>query len=253
MVTLGPHTSKTLIFIPAWNEEDAITNVVHELRQEFPGVDVLVIDDGSTDNTAERAKAAGALVASHPSNLGIGPARRTGYMFAAREGYTRIAHCDADGQHTPAGIRTVLAAIEKDECDLAVGSRFLSPASDDEPLVYVPSPMRNIGIIVFRRLVSSVTKQRFTDCTSGLYAANLRVILQFANGPTNIDYPELQNIVRTVRNGLRVREYPTVMRERIAGSSSITPLKTFFYVFNGIVSIYAAALRQREEIRTIDG
>jgi hypothetical protein len=246
MVTLGPLTHRTLIFIPAWNEEGSIARVVQEVRHALPETDILVIDDGSQDNTAVVARAAGALVAIHPANLGIGPARRTGYIFALRGGYERIAHCDADGQHTPESIQRLLRAVQDDECDLAIGSRFLEPPASNDGDAYIPSAMRSIGIRLFRRIVSLVTRQRFTDCTSGLYAANRAVIRQFALGPTNIDYPELENIVRTVRNGFRVKEYPVTMHRRIAGTSSITPVKTFFYVFNGVISIFAASLRASE-------
>jgi glycosyltransferase involved in cell wall biosynthesis len=238
---------KQLVFIPAWNEEDSIGDVILGLRSKIPGIDILVVNDGSKDSTAKRARAAGAMVATHSTNLGLGASLKTGYLYALRHNYECVAHCDADGQHTPESVEQLLSAISAGECDLAIGSRFLEAQASDDPRAYVPSTMRRMGISVFRAMVSRSTKQRFTDCTSGLRAGNASTIFLFAERYGS-DYPELESLVRAARSGLRIREYPVVMRYRAAGSSKITPWKTFFWVFNGVVSLGAASLRARQEI-----
>ena len=210
----------------------------------MPKVDVLVIDDGSTDNTAEAARGAGAIVVSHAVNLGLGAAIQTGYRYAKRYRYQQAAHCDSDGQHTPESVQQLLGAVARGECDLAVGSRFLSPCVGDEPDVYRPSAMRAAGIWIFRKLLSLATGQRFTDPTSGLRAANARIIGLFAES-YGADYPELESLARVARAGFTVKEYPVVMLYRKAGKSKITPGKTLFWVFNGAVSLAAATTRAR--------
>ena len=118
---------KTLIFIPAWNEQESVVQVVRDVRERLPEADVLVVDDGSTDATADRARRAGALVASHPFNQGLGAALHTGYLYARRRGYEFCAHLDADGQHPAEELARLLAAVWNDECDLALGSRYTRP------------------------------------------------------------------------------------------------------------------------------
>lgn len=235
----------TLIFVPAWNEEEAISAVVQGLAAAIPHADILVVDDGSTDRTADNARSAGAMVASHPLNQGLGASLQTGYRFAAREGYRLVAHCDADGQHPPGEVRRLLDAVEAGECDLALGSRFLDPGrGDGDPRAYRPSGSRSIGIRVFRRLLTIASGQQFTDATSGLRAGNERVVALFA-GRYGADYPELESLTRAVRAGLRVSELPVVMHHRVAGKSKITPVKSLFWVFNGVLSLLAASLRPR--------
>lgn len=234
-----------LIFIPAWNEQESIADVVGGLRKELPAADILVVDDGSADDTARTARGAGALVASHPINQGLGASLQTGYRFAARHGYRVVAHCDADGQHPPAEVRRLVEEVESGECDLALGSRFLEPGrGEGDPSRYQPSGARTIGIWFFKRLLSLATGQRFTDATSGLRAANRRVIDLFADRYAS-DYPELESLTRVVRAGLVVHEVPVVMHVRTAGKSKITPLRSLFWVFNGILSLLAASLRPR--------
>lgn len=241
----SPAVARTLIFIPAWNEEESIVAVVEGLRRELPEADLLVVDDGSADLTAARARAAGAMVASHPVNQGLGASLQTGYRFALRHDYEVVAHCDADGQHPPAEVRRLVEAVSAGECDLALGSRFLEPDRGlADPELYRPSGARTIGIAVFRSLLTLATGQRFTDATSGLRAANRRVIDLFADR-YGADYPELESLTRAVRAGLVVRELPVVMHLRTAGASKITPIKSVFWVFNGVLSLLAASLRPR--------
>lgn len=240
---------EVLVFVPAWNEAETVAAVIRELKAELPEADVLVIDDGSTDQTARVSREAGAIVASLPANQGLGAALQTGYRWAARHDYTVIAHCDSDGQHPAREVRRLVEAVQSGECDLALGSRFLDPPADAEsnPAIYFPSPMRRIGIGLFARLLSGATGQHFSDATSGLRAANRRVIALFAE-QYGADYPELESLTRAVRAGLRVVEYSVVMEPRKAGASKITPLKSFYWVFNGVVSLSAACLRPANRV-----
>jgi glycosyltransferase involved in cell wall biosynthesis len=233
-----------LVFIPALNEDQIVAAVVEGVRRRMPDVDVLVIDDGSTDDTAGQARRAGAIVVSHGVNLGLGAAIQTGYRYAKMYRYHAAAHCDSDGQHTPESVERLLAAVTDGQCDLAVGSRFLVPDTSGDPDAYSPSPPRAVGIWVFRHLLSMATGQRFTDPTSGLRAANASIIDLFAEN-YGADYPELESLVRVARAGYTVKEVPVVMLHRKAGRSKITPGKTFFWVFNGAVSLAAATTRPR--------
>ena len=242
---MGPpmSTGRVLVFIPAWNEEASVADVVHGLRARIEDADVLVVDDGSTDRTAERAREAGAGVLALPFHRGLGAALQTGYRYASRNGYRIVAHCDADGQHPPEEVARVLLAVRSGACDLALGSRFLERGAPREgPDVYRPSFARRIGIRFFVALLSAATGRRFTDTTSGLRACNKRVIDLFASR-YGADYPELESLLRTVRSGLEVTEVPVVMRPRIAGKSKITPVRTAFWIFNGVLSLSAAWLR----------
>src|SRR5690349_12776920 len=164
--------AEVLTFIPAFNEGQTVAAVVRAVLAEFPDADVLVVDDGSTDDTARRAREAGASVARLPFNLGIGAAIQTGYLYARRRGYEFCAHLDADGQHRPEDVRRLLDAVREGRCDLAIGSRYKTPSTDE--LVagegsshYVPTFLRRMGTGLFRRMLSFVTRHRFTDTTSG--------------------------------------------------------------------------------------
>src|SRR5256885_3002000 len=156
---------RTLVFIPAWNEQASVGEVVHDIAASLPDADVLVVDDGSTDQTAARARAAGARVASLPFNQGLGAALQTGYLYALREGYDVCAHLDADGQHPPAEVARLLEEVREDRADLVIGSRYRAPGEgeDDD---YRPSLSRRIGTGLFRFFLTLATRQRFTDTTS---------------------------------------------------------------------------------------
>src|SRR5215218_4452599 len=119
---------RALVFIPAWNEEASIAEVIEDVREHIPGADLLVVDDGSTDATAARAREAGALVASLPFNQGLGAALQTGYLYALRNGYDACAHLDADGQHPPREVARLLEEITANRADLVIGSRYHSGA-----------------------------------------------------------------------------------------------------------------------------
>jgi glycosyltransferase involved in cell wall biosynthesis len=234
---------RTLVFIPAWNEEDSVAAVIADVRGSLPEADLLVIDDGSTDATAERARGAGALVASLPFNQGLGAALQTGYLHALREGYEFCAHLDADGQHPPAEVARLLQEVYADRADLVIGSRYRDPGpieSDD----YKPTLSRRIGTGVFRFFLTLATRQRFTDTTSGMRAANRRVMALFSERYSP-DFAEIESLQLAVREGLRVEEVPVRMLERAVGTSFLTPLRSAFFIFKGLIVLVVGQFRPR--------
>jgi len=231
----------TLVFIPAWNEEASIGGVIEGVRERLPDADILVVDDGSVDATAARARAAGALVASLPFNQGLGAALQTGYLYALRGGYEFCAHLDADGQHPPAEVARLLEELYANRADLVIGSRYRDPAvaaSND----YKPTFSRRIGTSVFRFFLTLATRQRFTDTTSGMRAANRRVMKLFSENYSP-DFAEIESLQLAVRQGLRVEEVSVRMLERVGGSSFLTPLRSAFFIFKGLIVLLVGQFR----------
>ncbi|HET9677989.1 MAG TPA: glycosyltransferase family 2 protein, partial [Solirubrobacterales bacterium] len=232
---------RTLVFIPAWQEEAAVGGVIADVQRSIPDADVLVVDDGSTDATAERAREAGALVASLPFNQGLGAALQTGYLYALRNGYDVCAHLDADGQHPAEEVARLLAEVKADRADLVIGSRYHAgavAASGD----YKPTFSRRIGISVFRFFLTLATRQRFTDTTSGMRAANRRVMKLFSENYSP-DFAEIESLQLAVREGLRVEEVPVRMLERTGGDSFLTPLRSAFFIFKGMIVLIVGQFR----------
>ena len=196
--------------------------LVRRLRQALPDFDVLVIDDGSTDDTLRQVPA-GVTVVSLPFNLGIGGAMQTGYKYAALHGYDVAVQVDGDGQHRPSEVRRLVEVVLAGEADLAVGSRFL------EPTRYRQSFVRRVGAWMLGLLIKLLTGLWITDCTSGFRAANRRVIRAFAHWYPE-DYPEPEVILLLHRAGYSIGEFSVRMRQRRAGQSSIGLLGGVFYV-----------------------
>lgn len=235
---------RTLVFIPAWNEEASIAEVIADVRKAIPEADILVVDDGSGDATVERAREAGAVVASLPFNQGLGAALQTGYLYALRGGYDACAHLDADGQHPAEEVARLLAEVTGDRADLVIGSRYhagAEAASGD----YRPTFSRRIGTSVFRFFLTLATRQRFTDTTSGMRAANRRVMALFSQHYSP-DFAEIESLQLAVRQGLRVEELPVRMLERTGGSSFLTPLRSAFFIFKGLVVLLVGQFRPRQ-------
>jgi glycosyltransferase involved in cell wall biosynthesis len=236
---------RTLVFIPAWNEQASVPAVIADVRQHLPEADVLVVDDGSTDTTAARARASGALVASLPFNQGLGAALQTGYLFALREGYDCCAHLDADGQHPAAEVARLLAEVTADRADLVIGSRYRDPAAGAVSGDYKPTFSRRIGTSVFRFFLTLATRQRFTDTTSGMRAANRRVMALFSENYSP-DFAEIESLQLAVRQGLRVEEVSVRMLERTGGTSFLTPLRSAFFIFKGVIVLLVGQFRPRQ-------
>lgn len=233
-----------LVFMPAWNEADTITAVVRAIRQQLPSADLLVVDDGSTDLTMELAREAGAMVAPLPYHQGLGTALQTGYMLARRAGYDLCAHLDADGQHSPTDLVELLRAVATGDADLVVGSRYFVPSAERllEHEEYTPTLARNIGSRLFRGLLTFTTRHRFTDTTSGFRAANRRAIELFASSYAP-DFHELESLQRALKHGLRIRDHPVHMLPRAGGRTKITPLRSAFFVFKGLMVVTIGTFR----------
>ena len=234
---------RTLVFIPAWNEEAAVTEVIAGVRGRLPDADLLVVDDGSTDGTAERARQAGAIVASLPFNQGLGAALQTGYLYALREGYDFCAHLDADGQHPPVEVARLLEEVSAGRADLVIGSRYRD-RDQAESGDYQPTISRRIGTSVFRFFLTLATRQRFTDTTSGMRAAN-RTVMKLFSENYSPDFAEIESLQLAVRMGLRVEEVPVRMLERVGGTSFLTPLRSAFFIFKGMIVLIVGLLRPR--------
>jgi len=231
--------SRRLAVVPARNEEDAVGRVVEELRAFDRELDVVVIDDGSEDATAERAATAGAAVVSLPFNLGIGGAVQTGFQYALEHGYDTVIRLDGDGQHDPAQIPNLLAPLDRGEADVVIGSRFARGAGE-----YRAPFARRAGIRWFAHLVSLLTRQKLTDTTSGFQAVNAQAIRLFAVDYPH-DYPEVEAAVMVVRHRLRIMEVPASMRGRETGRSSITLLRSLYYAVKVTLALLVGIFRRR--------
>jgi glycosyltransferase involved in cell wall biosynthesis len=229
---------RRVAIVPARNEEGAVGDVVRELREFDPGLDVVVIDDGSTDRTAAVAEAAGAVVVRHPFNLGIGGAVQTGFRYALDHGFDLAVRLDGDGQHDPAELPGLLEPLLADEADIVVGSRFCGGRS-----AYKVPVARRIGIRLFAGIVSLLVRQRVTDTTSGFQAVNRLAIRLFAADYPH-DYPEVEATVMVIRHRLRLKEVPARMRERSTGRSSITALRSVYYMVKVLLAIFVGLFRR---------
>lgn len=230
-------SEKLLIIIPAFNEQGAINNVVSGVRHAVPQADVLVINDGSVDNTAQEAESAGALVVEHPFNLGIGGAVQTGLKFARDQGYDYAIRLDGDGQHNADEIQLFLKVLRSGRADLVVGSRFLDADVD----WHIPFA-RRIGINFFGWAVSLLIGMRATDTTSGFCGMNRKAIDVLATYLPQ-DYPDVEGRVIVHKAGLRQLELPVHMRARVAGVSSINSWKSIYYAFKVSLAMITSALK----------
>lgn len=224
-----------------------MAGVIAGVRETIPDADILVVDDGSTDSTAARAREAGARVATLPFNQGLGAARQTGYLHALRGGYELCAHLDADGQHPPADVGRLLEEVRSGRADLAIGSRYSDPAATEEE-DYRPTFSRRIGSGVFRVFLTLATRQRFTDTTSGMRAANRRVMSLFSERYAP-DFGEIESLQRAVRQGLVVEELPVRMLPRAEGTSFLTPFRSAFFIFKSLIVLIVGRFRPRSAER----
>ena len=228
---------RRIAIVPAYNEERNIARVIGELGTFDPELEVVVVSDGSVDGTAAAAAAAGAHVVSLPFNLGIGGAVQTGFQYARDNGYDLVVRCDGDGQHIPAELPKVIAPVLAGEADIAVGSRF---GGGDG---YRSSASRRIGIRLLALVVSAIARQRVTDTTSGFQALNRRALELFAADYPH-DYPEVEGMVMTIKHRLRLVEVPVLMREREHGRSSITALRSVYYMAKVLTALFVGLFRR---------
>jgi len=229
--------SDTLVFIPAWNEEKNLPAVLDELARNLSGVDLLVVDDGSTDKTGRVAREHGADVLSFGENRGLPFGVAAGYAYAAENGYAFCGRVDADGQHPVVELARLVERVRMGECDVAVGSRFVS-GDGYEPGRYQPSPARVVGTSLLRQGMRRVLGRPFADATSGMYAVNAKAMPILAE-PYATGAPEVEGLLRLRDAGLVVEEVPVNMRERASGESKLAGKKALLLVLTVIGTLFA--------------
>ena len=228
---------RVLVIIPGWNEEAAIGPVVREVRDTLPFVDVLVVNDGSADRTAEVATAAGAVVLTLPYNLGVGGAMRLGYRYAYEQGYDVAIQVDADGQHDPVCVPKLLDALE--DSALVIGARF---AGEGDYAVHGP---RRWAMTMLSWVLSRIAHTKLTDTTSGFRACNRQLIEIFAEWyPAEYLGDTIEVLVRVIRLGYRVNQVPVSMRARQAGTPSHSPFKAMIYLVRAFFILFLALIRR---------
>ncbi|HEV7906646.1 MAG TPA: glycosyltransferase family 2 protein [Pseudonocardiaceae bacterium] len=229
---------RVLIVLPALNEEHNIEKVVNEVKAELPDAGVLVVDDGSSDNTAVRARTSGAEVARLVVNLGVGGAMRTGFRYAVRHGYDVVVQVDADGQHDPSEVQSLLT--ELGNADLVIGARFAGRGD------YVAKGPRRWAMKVFALVISRLAHTRLTDVTSGFKAAGPRAVRLFARHyPAEYLGDTLESLVMATRAGLVVRQVPVAMRARAGGRPSTSPVRAAVYLARASLALLLALVRRK--------
>jgi glycosyltransferase involved in cell wall biosynthesis len=228
---------RRIAIIPAYNEEETIPRVIEEIRAFDPGFAIVVVDDGSSDRTAVVAERLGVEVLRLPFNLGIGGAVQTGYQYARDNGYDLAVQVDGDGQHDPREIATLVGPILDGSADMVVGTRFAAGGG------YRGTRLRRLGIHLFAGVVSLMVRQRVTDTTSGFRAVNRKGIRLFAAEYPH-DYPEVEATVVLSRHRLRMVEVPVVMRIRETGNSSITALRSVYYMVKVFLALFIGLFRK---------
>jgi len=237
----------TIVFIPAWNEESSVPGVLAEAHEALPDADLLVIDDGSTDGTAEAARAGGADVVSFGANRGLRAGIAEGYRQALDRGYDYCGRLDADGQHPATELARMLDMVRADACDVAIGSRFL-PDSGQNGERYKPTPERVFGTSLLRLLMRLRLGQRISDGTSGMYAVNRSALALLAD-PYVCEAPEVEALVRITDAKLRLIEVPVHMRQREHGESSFRGKRAVELVVTIGLTLFAGELMRRRHQR----
>ena len=237
----------TIVFIPAWNEESSLPGVLAEAHDALPDADLLVIDDGSTAGTADAARAGGADVVTFEENPGLRAGIAEGYRQALDRGYDYCGRLHADGQHPAAELARMLGLVRADECDVAIGSRFL-PESGKDGERYRPAPERVLGTSLLRLLMRLRLGQPISDGTSGLYAVNRDALALLADDYV-CEAPEVEALVRITDAKLRLVEVPVHMRQREHGESSFRGRRAVELVVTIGLTLFAGELMRRRHQR----
>lgn len=233
---------RVLVIMPAWNEEETIGATIDDLRAQAPWVDLVVINDGSTDSTAQVARQAGAFVIDLPYNMGVGAAMRTGYKYALRMEYDVALQMDSDGQHPAEHIPTLIAGLE--HADIVIGSRF---AKSDTYKVKGP---RKWAMSLLSFLFTRISGETFTDVTSGFKAANRRGIQQYCDFyPAEYLGDTIDATVMAIRSGCKVIQVPVEMRERQGGTPSSGPIKSAVYLVRSLFAFGISMTRKKTEVK----
>jgi glycosyltransferase involved in cell wall biosynthesis len=237
-------TEKVLVVIPAYNEAPRIGSVIAGVRHHVPEADILVVDDGSPDETAEFARQAGALVATLPFNQGYGVALQTGFKYALRHHYGSVVQIDGDGQHEPGCIRDLLSVVQASKADVALGSRWLGAGNYRGPL------LRKFGKFFFGFLSTLLTGLQVTDPTTGFQALTKEVVHFYCTRVYPVDYPDANVIIMLNRAGFRIAEVPVIMYRNETGKSMHAGiLRPMFYGMKMMLSIAMTLLRDDRKLR----
>lgn len=228
---------KTIVIIPAYNEEENIRKVVESVYDLKIDLDVLVVNDGSVDHTSSEANKTKATVIDLPNNLGIGGAVQTGYIYALKNNYDIAIQLDGDGQHNPKDIIRMVEKIENENYDIVIGSRFITKTN------YKQTIFRMAGIKIVSFIIKIMTGKKIYDTTSGYRAINKEIIREFSmNYP--YDYPEPETNMRMIMKNKNIIEIPVEMRKRMAGKSFVTPLKSIKYMIKVSLSLFILKLKK---------
>lgn len=227
---------KTLVVMPAFNEQESVRAVVREVFEKLPGITCLVVNDGSSDETSREARAGGALVADLPFNLGVGGAMRVGFRYAIENGFDNVVQIDADGQHDPAGVLALLARL--DTADMVLGARF-----DGEGDYSVRGP-RRWAIAFLSRFLSHTARTRLTDTTSGFRLSGPRAVRLFAEHyPAEYLGDTIESLVIAARAKCVIAQVPVAMRVRSGGRPSHDPVKAAVYLARAVLALFFALMR----------
>lgn len=234
-----------LVVVPAFNEEESLTQVIPSLKQLQMPLDIVIINDGSTDGTAEKARELGAYVVSHPTNLGYMAAVQTGFKYADKHHYPYILFFDGDGQHDPNCIKDMMEAIQQEDVDVVIGSRFLQQSQMEI------GPLKLAAVLFFRFIIYQITKKRITDPTSGFKAFKAEAYRRFTNADTfNYDLPDSNFIIDILLQNLNILEIPVNMYNRQHGESKIhhTGLKPLIYISQILLSIFIVIIKNKLKV-----
>lgn len=229
---------EALIVIPAYNEEGNITGVLKSIKDMDMPLDILVVNDGSRDNTEENVKREGVNIINHPYNLGYGAALQTGFKYASMNGYKYVIQFDSDGQHSAGDIPVIIEELKKGDCDIVIGSRFLKNPN------YNVGFSKKIAIMLFRFLIRSLTGKKITDPTSGLKGLSSGAFIYYSrvdNFPQ--DFPDADVLIRMLYLRFKINEVPAHIRDRASGKSMHSGLKPVIYILKMLISIFIVMLR----------
>jgi glycosyltransferase involved in cell wall biosynthesis len=237
--------NKKAIIIPCYNEQYNIKPLINQLSESGYKNNILVINDGSSDETTNVVKQfKNITLIELPLNVGIGGAVKTGLIYLSRNDFKTAIKIDGDGQHPPDQIEKLLNALNQNKADIIVGSRFL----EEEQEGFKSTLTRRIGISFLQKVCKLLTGQKITDPTSGFRAYNRKAIEFMAQHYPSFDYPEPEEIILAVKNDLRIKEVPVIMRERQHGKSSISAGNSIYYMIKVTLAMIFTALRQKEKI-----
>jgi glycosyltransferase involved in cell wall biosynthesis len=228
---------RALVIIPAHDEAESLPRTLDEVRAVAPECDVLVVDDGSTDGTADAARAKGVPTLRHPFNLGVGAALQTGFRWAVERGYAIGVQLDADGQHDPRYLSALIAEVREGRCDVAIGSRYITATGYRAPFA------RRLGMLLFSGVVRLALGKPIADTTSGFRAYGHEVMKVCQNDFPR-DFPDAPLLIMLARRGFRLLEVPVEMRQRTAGTSFYTLSKSLYYPYKNLLASLMALLRR---------